>query len=260
MNIISICNQKNHVGKTTVAEILAKSFANEGKKVLLLDADPQGNLSDAMLGQDWEDIDNSQKTLVDMLRIVMRESKKINNHIPIVYSISEVCFDINNCIWKTKFENVDIIPTTLEQYEMMIKYNNFMLDNDLFKREDFEALPYDVVIIDNGQDKSKLMCVSVRIADLVLSPCRINMKATKGLSMTKRNIEPFLTSNNWNIVLTSDKQEGKPNELVQKIRNDYGDIVMSSEISLPLNDVMNRRIFIDEYKPFFNELKRTLYA
>lgn len=63
MNTIAVCNQKGGVGKSTVTYHLASSLAGEGKRVLVVDADPQGNLSFAMT----EDLPSDSEGLADVL-------------------------------------------------------------------------------------------------------------------------------------------------------------------------------------------------
>ena len=87
--IIAITNQKGGVGKTTTAVNLSACLANLGKKVLMVDLDPQGNGTSG-------------------LGIVKKPKMQS------VYSVLVEDSDIKKCIAKTQMDNLNVLPSTID--------------------------------------------------------------------------------------------------------------------------------------------------
>ena len=92
--VIAICNQKERVGKTTTTLNLGVGLACSGKKVLLVDADPQGNLTESL---GWHDNNNLQDTLATKMGKMIKEEEYNKNARKLKHE-----------------EGIDLIPSNLE--------------------------------------------------------------------------------------------------------------------------------------------------
>ena len=156
--VIAIANQKVVVGKTTTTINLSACLAEKGKKILVIDTDPQGNTTSGF-GLEKNDIEN---TIYELL-------------------LGEI--SIEESIIKNAVEGVDIIPSNVNLAAVEIELigvdkKEFILRNEVEWVKD----RYDFIIIDCPPSLSLLTINSMTTADTVLVPIQCEYYALEGLS------------------------------------------------------------------------------
>lgn len=156
--VIAIANQKGGVGKTTTSINLSATLAEKGKKVLVIDTDPQGNTTSG-LGLDKNEIENT------------------------IYELMIGECNIDNVIHKEVFENLDIIPSNVNlaavEIELLdVDQKEYILRDAISSVKD----TYDFIIIDCPPSLSMLTVNAMTTANTVLVPIQCEYYALEGLS------------------------------------------------------------------------------
>jgi chromosome partitioning protein len=156
--VIAIANQKGGVGKTTTSINLTAALGEKGKKVLLIDIDPQGNATSGY-GIDKNELENT------------------------IYELMLGECSINDCIIKEVAKNVSIIPANVNLAAAEIELidtdkKEYILKNEL----DYIRDKYDYILIDCPPSLSMLTVNSMTAADKVLVPIQCEYYALEGLS------------------------------------------------------------------------------
>lgn len=162
--IIAIANQKGGVGKTTTSVNLAASLAKLGKKVLLVDLDPQGSTS-ACLGINRGNLNAS------------------------VYDLFIHNIDIDKMIIVPDSINIDIVPATIDLSSVEVKlvnddFKHYKLDSKIKKIKD----RYDYIIIDCPPSLGLITLNAFFASDSVLIPVQCHFLAVDGLTQLYNTI------------------------------------------------------------------------
>ena len=210
--IRTILNEKGGVAKTITAVQLAAGFAKAGKQTLLIDGDPQSCATKLLFEE--EDI----KQIID--------GKKNISTVMVKPDL------VRNCIWHTKIENLDMIPSNGDLNHTM----NQLMMNPMtsypvrLQRALKHVYPYDYdeVIIDNNPYFHLFPMNTIVCADEIIIPSNIEYGAINSIKATLEDISMVLDDLEevkplkYRILLTKIDRLNIDKEMIRQIRDAYG--------------------------------------
>ena len=168
-SVISVINQKGGVGKTTTVINLASALAQKGKRILVVDLDPQGNATTG-LGKSNND-----------------ESKSI-------YNVLIGKTSVQNAIQESNIKNLDIIGSNVNLSGLEVETANdknraFLLKKILLEENKSLITRYENIFIDCPPSLSLLTIMSLVLADDLLIPLQTEFFALEGISQLIKTID-----------------------------------------------------------------------
>jgi len=217
---IAICNQKGGVGKTTTALNLGVGLAKAGRRVLLIDADPQSDLTSS-LGWEGDKLDNS---LGSLMYQVTRDSEP---------AVRETILHHE--------EGVDLIPSNLDLSMMETQLVNAMsrekvLSNALKNVKS----DYDYILIDCMPSLGMITVNALTAADSVIIPVQAQYLPAKGMTQLMKSINMVRSHTNENlkiegIVMTLvDGRTNLARDVIDTIRPNYGMQIRIFDAQIPV--------------------------
>jgi chromosome partitioning protein len=253
--VICIANQKGGVGKTTTSVNLAASLASKGRKVLLLDLDPQGNASSGLGLKKYEYQD------ANIYHVLIGE-----------HTLAEVIRTCSVANLHVAPANPDLVGAEIELVDTPKR--EYRLKDALRPHQD----TYDYVLIDCPPSLGLLTLNALTAANTFIVPLQCEYYALEGLSqllntagLVKKNINPELRIEG--IVLTMfDTRNNLSHQVVSEIQTHFGDKVFRSIIprnvrlseapshGQPIIDYDQKSIGAVKYLELADELDQKVFA
>ncbi|MDO5298898.1 MAG: ParA family protein [Clostridia bacterium] len=207
-SIVAMTNQKGGVGKTTSCVNLGICMAQEGKKVLLADCDPQGSLT---ISLGWPQPDRLEDSLASAMTAVMMDEP----------------YDVTRAILHHS-EGVDVLPANIELSGVEVSMVNAMSRERVLKRtlKPLEG-KYDLILLDCMPSLGMLTVNALAAANSVLIPVQAQYLSAKGLEQllgtiakVRRQINPKLVIDG--VILTMvDNRTNYAREISTLVRETY---------------------------------------
>ena len=220
--VIAVANQKGGVGKTVTTINLGIGLAQKGKRVLLIDSDPQGNLTDAL---GWHEPENLQKTLTSVM----------------THLIKNIDMEWDYGILKQE-EGVFLLPANIELAGMEVTLASVVCRELVLKKYiDLVRSHFDYILIDCMPSLGMMTINAFATADSVVIPVQTGYLPVKGLQQLiqtikniKRQINPTL--NIEGILLTMvDERTVDARNVIQFVQEYYKDAIRVFDVKIPFS-------------------------